>query len=109
MLPLEVQLPSLRIAINKELTIEKNAKLRLEELESFEGHHLHAQQNLEIYYSRMIQAHKKLVRPRRFKVGDLVLVLRKPMLPTDALEESLNQHGKDLSSLKKSFKVEHTN
>ena len=35
---------------------------------------------LELYKTRMIQAHGKLVRPRAFRVGDLVLALRRPII-----------------------------
>ncbi|PKU82262.1 hypothetical protein MA16_Dca017484 [Dendrobium catenatum] len=79
-LPLEVQLPSLRVAVNNSITSEQNARLRLEELEGLEEKRLQAQQNLELYKSRMAQAHDKLVRPRTFRVGELVLVLRRPIL-----------------------------
>ncbi|KAI0519706.1 hypothetical protein KFK09_007165 [Dendrobium nobile] len=79
-LPLEVQIPSLRVAIQSQITTQQNAQLRLEELEALEGRRLQAQQNLELYKARMIQAHDKLVRPRTFRVGDLVLVLRRPIL-----------------------------
>ncbi|NAU72129.1 hypothetical protein EE085_29425, partial [Klebsiella pneumoniae] len=65
-----------RIAINNEVNTEQNAQLRLAELEGLEEKHLQAQQKLELYRARMTQAHDKLVRPRTFQVGDLVLVLR---------------------------------
>ncbi|XP_020596814.1 uncharacterized protein LOC110036659 [Phalaenopsis equestris] len=76
----KVQLPSLRIAVAHHITTEDSAKLRLAELESLEGKRLEAQQNLELYQARMAHAHDKLVRPRTFKIGDLVLVLRRPIL-----------------------------
>ncbi|XP_020678532.2 uncharacterized protein K02A2.6-like [Dendrobium catenatum] len=42
-LPLELQLPSLRIAINNEITSEQNAQLRLEELDGLDEKRLLAQ------------------------------------------------------------------
>ncbi|XP_020597545.1 uncharacterized protein LOC110037282 [Phalaenopsis equestris] len=59
-LPLEIQLPSLRVAVANKITTEENTRLRLEELENLEGKWLIAQQNLELYHVRMIQAHDKL-------------------------------------------------
>uniref|UniRef100_A0A7N2L0M9 RNA-directed DNA polymerase n=1 Tax=Quercus lobata TaxID=97700 RepID=A0A7N2L0M9_QUELO len=48
-LPLERQIPSLRIAIQEGLTGEENAKLRLQELEALDEKRLEAQQRLECY------------------------------------------------------------
>ncbi|KAG9442204.1 hypothetical protein H6P81_018058 [Aristolochia fimbriata] len=61
-LPLEVQLPSLRIAIREGLTIEECGQLRLAELESLDELRLEAQQRLECYQSRMTWAFNKKVR-----------------------------------------------
>ncbi|KAL0299016.1 UNVERIFIED_CONTAM: hypothetical protein Sradi_6561400 [Sesamum radiatum] len=46
-LPLEQQIPSLRIAIQEGLTEEENAQIRLEELEALDEKRLEAQQRLE--------------------------------------------------------------
>ncbi|KAG9453929.1 hypothetical protein H6P81_006833 [Aristolochia fimbriata] len=59
LLPLEVQLPSLRIAIREGLTTEECAQLRLAELESLDEQRLEAQQRLECYQSRMTRAFNK--------------------------------------------------
>ncbi|KAM2283028.1 hypothetical protein ACFXTI_032192 [Malus domestica] len=81
-LPLESQIPSLRMAIQKGLTEEENAKLRLQELEALDERRLKAQQHLECYQARLSKAFKKKVCPRSFQVGDLVLVLRRPIITT---------------------------
>ncbi|KAG9447255.1 hypothetical protein H6P81_013383 [Aristolochia fimbriata] len=81
-LPLEVQLPSLRIAMREGLTTEECAQLRLAELESLDEQRLEAQQRLECYQSRMTRAFNKKVRLRSFQKGDLVLAVRRPMLFT---------------------------
>ncbi|KAL0292482.1 UNVERIFIED_CONTAM: hypothetical protein Sradi_6987100 [Sesamum radiatum] len=75
-LPLESQIPSLRIGIQEELTIEDNARLRLEELEALDEKKLEAQQQLQCYQACMTRAFNKKVRPRSFQVGDLVLAVR---------------------------------
>ncbi|KAG9453464.1 hypothetical protein H6P81_006368 [Aristolochia fimbriata] len=58
-LPLEVQLPSLRIAVREGLTMEECAQLRLAELESLDEQRLEAQQRLECYQSRMTEPSTK--------------------------------------------------
>ncbi|KAL0444703.1 UNVERIFIED_CONTAM: hypothetical protein Slati_2193000 [Sesamum latifolium] len=74
-LPLEQQIPSLRIAIQEGLTEEENAHLRLE-LKALDEKRLEAQQRLECYQARLSKAFNKKVRPRSFQVGDLVLAVR---------------------------------
>ncbi|KAL0456187.1 UNVERIFIED_CONTAM: hypothetical protein Slati_0957900 [Sesamum latifolium] len=81
-LPLEQQIPSLRIAIQEGLTEEENARLRLEELEALDEKRLEAQQRLECYQARLSKAFNKKVRPRSFQVGDLVLVVRRSIIIT---------------------------
>ncbi|KAL0405767.1 UNVERIFIED_CONTAM: hypothetical protein Slati_3890600 [Sesamum latifolium] len=81
-LPLEQQIPSLRIAIQEGLTKEENAHIRLEELEALDEKRLEAQQRLECYQARLSKAFNKKVRPRSFQVGDLVLAVRRPIITT---------------------------
>lgn len=81
-LPLERQIPSLRLAIQEGLTDEENVKLRLAELEALDEKRLQAQQNLECYQARITRAFNKRVRLRSFQVGDKVLAVRKPIVIT---------------------------
>ncbi|KAL0368459.1 UNVERIFIED_CONTAM: hypothetical protein Scaly_1064800 [Sesamum calycinum] len=81
-LPLEEQIPSLRIAIQEGLTEEENAQIRLEELEALDEKRLEAQQRLECYQARLSRAFNKKVRLRSFQVGDLVLAVRRPIITT---------------------------
>jgi hypothetical protein len=78
-LPLERQIPSLRIAIQEGLTNEENARLRLEELEALDEKRLEAQQHLECYQVQLSLAFNKKVKPRSFQQGDLVLAVRRPI------------------------------
>ncbi|KAI3459819.1 hypothetical protein Pfo_016482 [Paulownia fortunei] len=84
--PLEQQIPSLRIAIQEGLTEEENACLRLEELEALDGKRLEAQQRLECYQARMSRAFNKKVRSCSFQVVDLVLAVRRPIITTHRTE-----------------------
>ncbi|XP_059306167.1 uncharacterized protein LOC132057546 [Lycium ferocissimum] len=79
-LPLERQIPSLRLAIQEGLTEEENARLRLAELEALDEKRLEAQQNLECYQARLSRAFNKKVRLRSFQVGDQVLAIRRPII-----------------------------
>ncbi|KAM2671183.1 hypothetical protein EV1_007021 [Malus domestica] len=81
-LPLESQIPSLRMAIQEGLTDEENAKLSLQELEALDKRKLKAQQHLECYQARLSKAFNKMVRPRSFQTGDLILPLRMSIITT---------------------------
>ncbi|KAB2611505.1 hypothetical protein D8674_019537 [Pyrus ussuriensis x Pyrus communis] len=71
-LPLESQIPSLRMAIQEGLTDEENAKLRLQELEALDERRLEAQQHLECYQARLSKAFNKKIRPSSSKKHDNV-------------------------------------
>ena len=62
-LPLERQIPSLRIVIHEGLTDEDNAKLRLQELEALDEKQLEAQQRLECYQAHLSRVFNKSVHP----------------------------------------------
>ncbi|XP_028053940.1 uncharacterized protein LOC114258235 [Camellia sinensis] len=84
-LPLEQQIPSLRITIQEALTDDNNAKLCLTELEAFDEKRLEAQQKLECYQARLSRPFNKKVRPRSFQVGELVFAVRRPIITTDRI------------------------
>jgi hypothetical protein len=81
-LPLEVQLPSLRVAFQDRLTKDEQVQLRFQELDVLEGECLHALQKLELYHGNMVRAYDKLVKQRAFWKGELVLILRRPVVIT---------------------------
>ncbi|CAL9017106.1 unnamed protein product [Prunus brigantina] len=86
-LPLEVQLPSLRVAL--QLTNpDENANVRLAELEALDEKRLAAQQRLEIYQAQVAGAFNRKVKFRSFSIGDLVLTVRRPFVITRKM------HGK---------------
>ena len=70
------------MAVQERLTTENNVKLRLQELEILNEKRLVAQQALECYRARMSKAFDKHVKPQSFQVGDLVLVVRRPIITT---------------------------
>ncbi|KAI5327577.1 hypothetical protein L3X38_026973 [Prunus dulcis] len=85
-LPLESQIPSLRMAIQEGLTDEENTKQRLQQLKALDEKRLEAQQSLECYQARLSNAFNKKVRPQFFQAGDLVLALRRPIITTHKTE-----------------------
>ncbi|XP_073061914.1 uncharacterized protein [Primulina eburnea] len=78
--PLEQQIPSLRMAVQEGLTEEENARLRLEELEALDEKRLEAQQRFECYKACLSRAFNKKVRSRSFQVCYLVLAVRRPII-----------------------------
>lgn len=78
-LPVEIQLSSLRIAVNDHLTEEAKDLLRIRELECLDETRLEAKQNIELYQARMSASFDKIIKQRSFKKGGLVFIVRKPM------------------------------
>jgi hypothetical protein len=79
-LPLEIELPSLRVAMQNDMTVEECKQLRLDELDAMDEKRLIAQQNLEVYQAKMARAYDKMARIRAFQEGELVLVLKRPII-----------------------------
>jgi len=61
-LPLEIQIPSLRVALTTRMAEEKKHRLCLQELEALDDKHLQAQQQIELYQARISRAFNKKVR-----------------------------------------------
>ncbi|KAI5323827.1 hypothetical protein L3X38_032900 [Prunus dulcis] len=87
-IPLEVQFPLLRVAL--QLTNpDENANVRLAELEALDEKRLAAQQRLEIYQAQVTGAFNRKVKLQgNFSIGDLVLTFRRPFVITRKM------HGK---------------
>ncbi|ONK72758.1 uncharacterized protein A4U43_C04F22860 [Asparagus officinalis] len=58
-LPLEIQIPSLRVAITTGLTDEEKHQRRLQELEALDDKRLQAQQQIELYQARISKAYNR--------------------------------------------------
>ena len=81
-LPLEIQISSLHVALTTEMTNEEKYQLRLQELEALDDKRLQVQQQIELYQAQITRAFNKKVKARTFKKGDLVLAVRRPMVMT---------------------------
>ena len=68
------------MAIRDELTEDEQVKLRYQELDAIEEGRLRVLKNLELYRKNMVRAYDKLIKPRVFRKGELVLVLRRPIV-----------------------------
>jgi len=89
-LPLEIQIPSLFIALAIEMTNEKKHRLRLQELEALKDKCLQAQQQIELYQARSSRVFNKKVKEIFFKKGDLVLAIRRSIIMTHKTKRKFN-------------------
>ncbi|KAK5803374.1 hypothetical protein PVK06_031019 [Gossypium arboreum] len=72
-LPIEVEIPSLRVLMESELEEAEWIRARYDQLNLIEEKRLKAICHGQMYQKRMIAAHDKKVRPREFHEGELVL------------------------------------
>ena len=72
-LPIEVEIPSLRVLMETRLEEAKWFLTRYEQLNLIEENRLSTLCHGQLYQKRMMRAHNKKVWPRQFKEGDLVL------------------------------------
>ena len=87
-LPLEIQVPSLCVALTMEMTNEEKHPLRLQELKVLDNKCLQAQHQIKLYQAQIFRAFNKKVKEQTFKKGDLVLVGRRPMVMTHKTKEN---------------------
>ena len=66
-IPLEIQIPSLRIALMTKMTEGDNDRLHLQELKVLDEKRLQTQQHIELYQARISKAFNKKVKQRVFK------------------------------------------
>ncbi|XP_070047860.1 uncharacterized protein [Nicotiana tomentosiformis] len=72
-IPAEVEIPSLRIIQEVELSNAEWVQSRYEQLALIDGKRLNAVCHSQLYQNRMTRAFNKKVRPRKFTPGQLVL------------------------------------
>ncbi|KAK8549098.1 hypothetical protein V6N12_061996 [Hibiscus sabdariffa] len=78
-LPIEVEIPSLRVLSEVDLDEAEWVQARYDQLNLIEEKRLRAICHAQMYQKRMIRAHSKKVRPREFREGDLVLKMILPI------------------------------
>src|SRR3954463_2419963 len=72
-LPIEVEIPSMRVLMEAKLTEAEWCQSRFDELNLIEEKRMTALCHGQLYQQRMKKAFDKKVRPRTIKEGDLVL------------------------------------
>jgi hypothetical protein len=72
-MPLEVEIPSLRVLINSKLEEVEWVKVRYEQLNLISVKRIAAICHHQLYQRRMAKSYDKKVQPRGFHEGDLVL------------------------------------
>jgi hypothetical protein len=72
-MPLELKIPSLRLALQEFVNYETYKKQRLHELEMLDENYNNALEHLQDYVKRRQRTYNTMVNPRSFNQGDLVL------------------------------------
>ncbi|XP_049354730.1 uncharacterized protein LOC125819315 [Solanum verrucosum] len=72
-IPVEVEIPSLRIVVEAEIDDDEWIKTRLEQLSLIDKKRMTSVCHGQLYQKRMARAYNKKVHPRRFEEGQLVL------------------------------------
>ncbi|XP_052312432.1 uncharacterized protein LOC112328962 [Populus trichocarpa] len=92
-MPLEVEIPSLRVLMDSELEEAEWAKVRYEQLNLISEKRIAAICHHQLYQKRMAKAYDKKVRPRLFQEGDLVLKKILPLPGDDQSKWAPNYEG----------------
>ena len=78
MLPVEIEMGSLRVALEQQISETEWAQSRYDQLSLLDERRLRAAYHVQAYQRKMTRAFRKRVKPRKFQKGDLVLkVLRR--------------------------------
>ena len=72
-LPIEVEIPSLKVLMETKLEEAEWVWVRYEQLNLIEEKWLSALYHGKLYQKRMMRAHNKKIQPRKYKEGDLVM------------------------------------
>jgi len=81
-LPLEIQILFLRVALTTKMADEEKHRLCLQELEALDYKRQQAQQQINLYQAQISGTFNKKVKEHIFKKGDIVLVVRRPIVMT---------------------------
>eukprot|EP00261_Vitis_vinifera_P037221 XP_019078464.1 PREDICTED: uncharacterized protein LOC109123373 [Vitis vinifera] len=73
MLPVEIEMGSLRVALEQQIPEADRAQARFDQLNLLDERRLRAADHVRAYQRKMARAFKKRVKPRPLHVGDLVL------------------------------------
>ena len=71
-MPIEVEIPSLRVSLHGLISDEDHRAMRIHELTTLEERQKATFDHMREYQKRMTNTYNKKVHPREFQVGDLV-------------------------------------
>lgn len=92
-LPIEVEIPSLRILIDVELDEAECVQARLDQLNLIDEKHLASICHGQLYHRRLKRAFDRKVRPQNLEVGDLVIRKILPIHPDPREKWTPNYEG----------------
>ena len=100
-LPVEVEISSLRVLLESKIPEYQWVESRLVQLMLLDEKRVNAMYHSHLYQKRIARAYNKKIRPRKIKEGDLVLKLTKPVMTN--LRGKLKPNWKDPYLVKKLF------
>ena len=90
-LPIEIEMGSLRVALEQQISEAEWAQSRFDQLSILDERRLRAANHVQAYQRKIAHAFRKRIKPRKFQKGDLVLRALRELIRT--LEASLNLLG----------------
>ena len=79
-LPVEIEMGSLRVALKYQISETEWAQSRYDKLSLLDERRLRAADHVQAYQRKMTRTFRKRVKPRKFKKGDLVLKVLKGLI-----------------------------
>ena len=79
-LPVEIEMGSLRVALEQQISEAEWAQSRFDQLNVLDERRLRAADHVQAYQRRMARAFRKRVKPRSLQRGDLVLRVLKGLI-----------------------------
>ena len=87
-LPVEIEMGSLRVALENQITETESAQSRYDQLSLLDEKKLRATDHVQAYQRKMTRAFGKRVKPKKFQKGDLVFKVLRGLIndPTVSLD-----------------------
>ena len=80
MLPIEIETGSLRVALKQQISKAEWTQSRYDQLSLLDERRLRATDHVQTYHRKMTHAFRKMVKPRKFQKGDLVLKVHRGLI-----------------------------
>ena len=93
MLPVEIEMGSLRVALEHQISETEWVQSRYDQLNLLNERRLRATDHVQAYQRKMTRAFRKMARPRKFQKGDLVLKVLRGLINDPRGKFRLNWSG----------------